>query len=73
MDVLPWEPLCMFLPRVVSWLPVPQPSIAVETFDVVTVTCQDKDEKTKTNQKKSLWICVILQSDLFLNTFFLDG
>lgn len=44
----------MFLPRVVSWLPVSQPSIAVETFDVVTVTYQDKDEKAKTNKNKSL-------------------
>lgn len=41
----------MFLPRVVSWLPVPQPSIAVETFDIVTMTYQDKVEKTKTNKK----------------------
>lgn len=38
--LLPWKPLGMLLPRVVSWLPVPQPAITVEAFDIVTVTCQ---------------------------------
>lgn len=32
----------MLLPGVVSWLPVPQPPVAVETFDIVTVACQGK-------------------------------
>lgn len=34
----------MFLPGVVSWLPVPQPSITVEAFDIVTVTCQGVED-----------------------------
>lgn len=39
--LLPWKPFGMFLPGVVAWLPVPQPSVAVEAFDIVTVTCDN--------------------------------
>lgn len=55
--LLPWKPFGMFLPGVISWLPVSQPSITVETFDIVTVTCQDEQdycEKTEWKQKISL-------------------
>lgn len=39
--VLPWKPLGVFLPGVVSRLPVPQSPITVVAFDVVAMTCGD--------------------------------
>lgn len=38
---LPWKPLGVLLPGVVPRLPVPQPPVAVEALDIVTVTCWD--------------------------------
>jgi len=35
---LPWKPLGVLLPGVVSRLPVPQPAVAVEALHVVAVT-----------------------------------
>lgn len=43
--LLPWEPLGVFLPGVVSRLPVPQPSVTVEAFDVVAVTWRDAEDE----------------------------
>lgn len=40
-SLLPWKPLGVFLPWVVSLLPVPQSPITVVAFDVVTMTCED--------------------------------
>lgn len=41
--LLPWKPLGVFLPGVVSRLPVPQSPITVVAFDVVAVTCEDAE------------------------------
>lgn len=54
-ELLPWKPFGMFLPGVISWLPVPQPSIAVETFDVVTMTCDFKKTKNLKNEYLQLF------------------
>lgn len=61
--LLPWKPLGMLLPGVVSWLPVPQPAIAVEAFDVVAVTCQDVQTavREKSNDRNSVNVSVSLQ------------
>lgn len=40
--LLPWKPLGVFLPGVVSRLPVPQSPITIVAFDIVTMTCEDE-------------------------------
>lgn len=54
---IPGKPLGVLLPGVVSWLPVPQPPIAVETFDIVTMACQVKhgqcEKRLQENPKKT--------------------
>lgn len=58
--VIPGKPLGVLLPGVVSWFPVPQPPVTVETLDVVTVACQvgrgqcKKRLQDKTLNKKKL-------------------
>lgn len=65
---LPWKPLGMFLPGVVFWLPVPQPTITVEAFDVVTVTCQGvQDYCEKSLMTESLWMCTTEHRTILLS------